>query len=186
MPFHLQHTVSSLRHLSPSLQGKSAAGTTVEMDVDARPSDAINLAVRFGAPIFVSETVAKQCGVRTPLSPPQPAAASTSAVSPASFAGAAAAARFVRAPAKRLDAALVARMRMALAVAEGRAEDAARARDDVASALGGAASAHAVAAAALMLEVERAVAEERYGDAAQARDHLSVMNSFLDEDGGAK
>jgi hypothetical protein len=148
------------------------------MDVDARPSDAINLAVRFGAPIFVSEIVAKQCGVRTPLAPPL---ASVVVVSPA--AAAAAAARFVRAPAKRLDAALVARMRMALAVAEGRAEDAARARDDVASALGGAASAHAVAAAALMLEVERAVAEERYGDAARARDHLAAMNVFLHEDG---
>lgn len=29
-----------------------------EVDVDARPSDAINLAVRFGAPVYISKKIA--------------------------------------------------------------------------------------------------------------------------------
>ena len=68
---------------------------------------------------------------------------------------------------------------MALAVAEGRDEDAARLRDEVAAMLGGSATPHAIAAASLMLEVERAVRDERYNDAAHARDHLSAMDDFL-------
>lgn len=34
-----------------------------EVEVDARPSDAIALAVRVNAPIFVAEQVMDQCGV---------------------------------------------------------------------------------------------------------------------------
>jgi hypothetical protein len=135
----------------------------VETDVDARPSDAINLAVRFQAPIFVAVDVAKTCGERQ---------------KPAS--GALAATRVAVPPVKRLDCALELRMRMALAVTEGRDGDAARLRDEVAALLGGAASAaHAAAAASLMLEVELAVKHERYSDAAKARDHLAVMDTFL-------
>lgn len=33
-----------------------------EVDVDARPSDAINLAVRFGAPVYISKKIAGVCG----------------------------------------------------------------------------------------------------------------------------
>jgi bifunctional DNase/RNase len=33
------------------------------VEVDARPSDAINLAVRAGAPLFVAESVFQQAGV---------------------------------------------------------------------------------------------------------------------------
>ncbi len=39
-------------------QRKGGSGPVEERDLDARPSDAINLAVRFGAPIFVSADVA--------------------------------------------------------------------------------------------------------------------------------
>ena len=153
-------------------QRKSASGPVEERDLDARPSDAINLAVRFGAPIFVSADVAKSCGGRTPV----PAA------SPSAGGGAAAFAPRARAPPTQLDNALELRVRMALAVAEGREADAARLRDEVAAALGGAASGEAVsaaAAAALMLEVELAVKEERYADAAAARDRLAAMGTFL-------
>ncbi len=87
-----------------------------------------------------------------------------------------------RVPPTKLDASLELRVRMALAVAEGRDADAARLRDEVAAALGGAASGEAVegaTAAALMLEVELAVKEERYADAAAARDRLAAMGTFL-------
>jgi bifunctional DNase/RNase len=34
------------------------AGGEGEVDVDARPSDAINLAVRFGAPVYIAKKIA--------------------------------------------------------------------------------------------------------------------------------
>lgn len=37
----------------------SAPGENDEVDIDARPSDAINLAVRFGAPVYVSKRIAE-------------------------------------------------------------------------------------------------------------------------------
>lgn len=40
-------------HMSTS--GKNAC--TNEVDIDARPSDAINLAVRFNAPVYVNKQV---------------------------------------------------------------------------------------------------------------------------------
>ena len=36
-------------------------------EIDARPSDAIALAVRFGAPIYVNEQVLKEAGITTEL-----------------------------------------------------------------------------------------------------------------------
>lgn len=45
-----------------------------EVDVDARPSDAINLAVRFGAPVYISKKIADQA---QPVSVEQLAAASS-------------------------------------------------------------------------------------------------------------
>jgi uncharacterized protein len=42
----------------------AAAGTAGgELDVDARPSDAINLSVRFDAPIYVARAVSSGCGI---------------------------------------------------------------------------------------------------------------------------
>ena len=37
------------------------AGGEGEVDVDARPSDAINLAVRFGAPVYIAKKIAGWC-----------------------------------------------------------------------------------------------------------------------------
>lgn len=34
------------------------SGGEDEVDVDARPSDAINLAVRFGAPVYINKKIA--------------------------------------------------------------------------------------------------------------------------------
>lgn len=38
-------------------------GSTEEVDIDARPSDAINLAVRFHAPIYISKSIAENATV---------------------------------------------------------------------------------------------------------------------------
>lgn len=42
----------------PGADPGAASGVVDEVDVDARPSDAINLAVRFGAPMYVSKKIA--------------------------------------------------------------------------------------------------------------------------------
>lgn len=162
---------------------KAGAAVATELDLDARPSDAINLAVRFAAPIYVSTEVAKTCGVRQGIAGVAAGSAATAAtVAAAAAVIASAAAAAPKAAPKRVDGALELRVRMALAVAEGREADAARLRDEVAALLGGSNEPHAVAAATLMLEVERAVRDERYHDAAHARDHLSAIDDFLSAD----
>lgn len=174
---YVTHLRNNTYYARVYLASRKAGAPATEMDLDARPSDAINLAVRFAAPIYVSQEVAKTCGVRNATGGPVAGAAVTAA----SAAAAAAAAAVPRPAPKKVDGALELRVRMALAVAEGREDDAARLRDEVAALLGGSATPHAVAAASLMLEVERAVRDERYRDAAHARDHLSAMDAFLDE-----
>jgi len=128
-----------------------------DVSVDARPSDAINLAVRCGAPIFVAESVARSNGVRQAV----PASGADDPM-PAS-------------PSRLLDKTLELRMRLAIAVQRGRADHAESLRDDIASLLADQAPI-AVAAAALMLEVELAVKEERWRDAARARKLLAEMD----------
>ena len=44
-------------HYAPSPAMRAAGATGGEVDVDARPSDAINLAVRFKAPLYISKEV---------------------------------------------------------------------------------------------------------------------------------
>ena len=137
--------------------------------IDSRPSDAINLAVRLGVPIYVSEDLARARGVRDEAAPAPPAPASPPApVVP-----------------KRLDKTLELRMRIAVAVAEGRLADGQRLRNEVVQLLrsdNGLASygttSLAEVAAAMMLDLERAVKEERYHDAAIAQATLAA----LDED----
>ncbi|GLI68473.1 hypothetical protein VaNZ11_012899 [Volvox africanus] len=50
--------------------GQPEAGT--EVDVDARPSDAINLAVRFGSPMYVAKKIADTAGAPYPDQPATP------------------------------------------------------------------------------------------------------------------
>jgi len=44
-------------HFAPSPAMRAAGAAAGEVDVDARPSDAINLAVRFKAPLYISKEV---------------------------------------------------------------------------------------------------------------------------------
>jgi hypothetical protein len=45
------------------VSGAPGAPPTDEVDVDARPSDAINLAVRFGAPMYCSKKIAEAASI---------------------------------------------------------------------------------------------------------------------------
>ena len=175
---------------------RSPGSDRVEVyDVDARPSDAINLAVRFGAPIFINKVV-----VEAGAYP-----ASSGAAKPSSGAGAAESS--AKAKPRPLDSAIGLRMQLAVAVSEGRlgaqrfhprhrplqqlrvddqmsphmrADDAAGLARSIADVAGE----HAPGGEAnwrLFLAMELAVAEERYADAAALRDQLAAMNPELDQ-----
>jgi len=138
--------------------------------VDARPSDAINLAVRLGVPILVAAELARLRGVRDEV-------LGGAAVVPASSDS------LPAPPHKRLDKTLELRVRIAMAIAEGRLADGRRLRDEVASLLRSDAglaaygsSRLAEVAAEMMLDLERAVREERYDDAAKAQATLSALD----------
>lgn len=54
-------------HYAPGPGFRAVAGAVPEeLDVDARPSDAINLAIRFNAPIYVSKGVAAELHTPAP------------------------------------------------------------------------------------------------------------------------
>ena len=163
-----------LTHGVPTpLQDK--AGAVTETDVDARPSDAINLAVRCGAPIFVSADLARTHGVRASV-PEGP----SSDASPAAGSAAPAAEALPAAPVRLLDKTLELRIRLAVAIQEGRHRDAQTLRDDIAVLLAGDSSTvRATAAAQLILEIECAIKDERWKDAAQARNHLAELNHVV-------
>lgn len=57
----VSNTYHARVHYAPGPGFAAAAGVLPEeLDVDARPSDAINLAVRFDAPIYISKEVCSQ------------------------------------------------------------------------------------------------------------------------------
>lgn len=62
---------TSADELFPHIPAPAASPKGTEVDVDARPSDAINLAVRFGSPMYVSKRIADAAST---VYPDQPAA----------------------------------------------------------------------------------------------------------------
>jgi len=150
-------------------------GGATETDVDARPSDAINLAVRCGAPIYVSADVARTHGVRSSMPESGSSSSTTSGDTDTPSAES-----LPAAPVRLLDKTLELRMRLAVAVQESRLSDAQSLRDDIAVLLAGDSSTvRAVAAAQLIYEIENAIREERWKDAAQARNHLAELNHVV-------
>lgn len=170
-------------------------GGAAETDVDARPSDAINLAVRCGAPIYVSADVARTHGVRSSMPESGSSSSATSGDTDTPSAES-----LPAAPVRLLDKTLELRMRLAVAVQESRLSDAQSLRDDIAVLLAGDSSTvRAVAAAQLIYEIEvrvfaprvrvcsppltphiqNAIREERWKDAAQARNHLAELNHVV-------
>jgi bifunctional DNase/RNase len=87
------------------------------MCLDARPSDAIALAMRFSAPIFVEETVLDEAGVVIPATEQQPAEKSAAAAGDA-------------APGNPPPIEIL-RKRLEAAITEERYEDAAHLRDEI-------------------------------------------------------
>jgi len=148
---------------------RSAGSDRVEVyDVDARPSDAINLAVRFGAPIFINKVVVEAGAYPASSGAAKPSSGVGAAESPA------------KAKPRPLDSAIGLRMQLAVAVSEGRLDDAAGLARSIADVAGE----HAPGGEAnwrLFLAMELAVAEERYADAAALRDQLAAMNPELDQ-----
>ena len=139
--------------------------------VDSRPSDALNLAVRLGAPVYVSDDLMRTHGVseeeggapRLPILAPQPHHAPVS---------------------KRLDGALELRMRIALAVAQGRTADALRLRAEVSEFLSKKLGSYggfslAELAGRAMVDLELAVKEERWADAAASSATLAALDEEL-------
>ena len=126
--------------------------------MDARPSDAINLAVRCGAPIYINKEVVS---------------ASAYAITANGTATKVHASRKV----KRLDSVIDLRMQLAVAVAQRRLADA-----EVLSRLIAAKAGADGHGAALILEMERAIVEERYADAAALRDRLAALNPEVQQD----
>jgi len=141
-------------------------GEKKELDIDARPSDAINLAVRFQAPIYVSKHV---------ISSSAYLAAGAKDTNPKEKAENDEWFRKVQAQvARRRDPALELRSRLALAVAEERYDDAAKIRDQIGVAIG------SDKTASLLYDLEQAVAEERFHDAASIHEQLNTLDEHAD------
>ncbi|KAK3282829.1 hypothetical protein CYMTET_9454 [Cymbomonas tetramitiformis] len=135
-----------------------------EVDVDARPSDALNLALRCQAPIYVHKDVAASSafvmadstGVKDHRREP---------AAKIDFE------KIQKRAKRRRDPALELRARMAMAVALERYEDAARFRDEIANTVGNDETAR------LLLLLEQAIADERFTDAVQIRDKLEELDN---------
>lgn len=130
------------------------AGHTDEIVIDSRPSDAINLAVRFGAPVYVKREVAEKMG--QPLSTYDnrqevPAEIEVSC----------------RAVLKRYhDPTILHKVNMQVAVQENRFEDAAKIRNDIEKILS------CNRTLSLVVALESALGDKRWEEAAFLRDQL--------------
>lgn len=142
-------------------------GEEKTVDIDARPSDAINLAVRFQAPIYVSKHVISSSAY---LASGGETSKEESDVDEEWLRKVAAQA------ARRRDPTLELRSRLAVAVSEERYDDAVRIRDQIGQIIGS----HSTAS--LLYDLEQAVAEERFNDAAKIRDELSTIDESAERE----
>jgi bifunctional DNase/RNase len=147
---------------SPSGDGVAAGGMPAEVDVDARPSDAVNLAVRFGAPIYVNKEVAARMA--------QPSHALESGSPGASSEHHADVVRSCREEIAAFnDPTIMHKLQMQLAIAEERFEDATTLRDAIDRIL---ASDRALS---LVVAMETALEDGRYEEAARLRDEFKAL-----------
>ncbi|BDA46041.1 probable bifunctional nuclease 1 [Coccomyxa sp. Obi] len=142
-------------HLSPSGRDASAR----EVDIDARPSDAINLAVRYNAPMYVSKQVANKMG----------SSAQQFAETPESHQEIQRSCR--KAKQSYHDPTIVHRLNLQVAIAEERYDDACMIRDQVDKML---ASDRALS---LLVAMESALDDNRYEEAARCRDLFLRLTS---------
>mmetsp|Transcript_21716 Transcript_21716/g.26152 ORF Transcript_21716/g.26152 Transcript_21716/m.26152 type:complete len:338 (+) Transcript_21716:229-1242(+) len=146
------------------LEGKQ--GTSETIGVDARPSDAINLAVRSQAPIYINREVI-QSSAQPLIAPTDPKKTKKLSVE----------AKFHEHITRKHTCTLDLRASLTLAVREGRVRDAESIRDQLAKVL------ENDYIADLLLRLEQAISDERYDDAASIRDalHKQDMEQDLEE-----
>lgn len=141
-------------HLATDVRGKEGAHVQ-EVDVDARPSDAINLAVRFGAPIFVNRDIAVKMA-RSRLEEHNESHT-----------------QIVRSCKEEIlqyqDPTIMHKLQLQLAIAEERFDDAAALRDVIDKML---ASDRAMS---LVVAIETALEDGRYEEAARLRDEFRAL-----------
>jgi len=145
----------------------SPDGSTVK-SIDARPSDAINLALRFQAPIFVNKAVVQSSAYLMQGSDaegnPKKSSEGSPEVENELFT------KVQQQALRRKDPALELRSRLAMAVAEERYDDAVIIQEQIGQKIG---NDHI---ASLLYQMEQAISEERYQDAARIRDELQTFD----------
>jgi hypothetical protein len=144
-----------------------------EIELDARPSDAMNLAIRFGAPIYVNNAVAAR------MAEPAPPPGLRAAAAAAGGGAAAAAARgesahdIARTCREELlhyaDPTIMHKLQLGLAVAEDRFEEATKLRDEIERLLA------RDRASSLSVAMETALEDARFEEAARLRDALRAL-----------
>lgn len=153
------------------IKGADGAPTATEIDIDARPSDALNLAVRFNAPIFVNKEVAAKMSLPSLAFDERHVSAAAAAGSHATHAPSAV--EITNSCREEIlqyvDPTIMHKLQLQLAVAEERFEEASRLRDAIDKML---ASDRALA---LVVAIETALDDHRYEEAARLRDEFKKL-----------
>ena len=157
---------------SRGIKPADSAPSATEVDIDARPSDALNLAVRFGAPIYVNKDVAAKMSLPSLAFDERhiSAAAATGSHSTSSGAAPASAIDISNSCKEEIlqyaDPTIMYKLQMQLAIAEERFEEASRLRDCIERTL---ASDRALT---LVVAIETALEDQRFEEAARLRDEF--------------
>lgn len=147
-----------------------------EVDIDARPSDAMNLAIRFGAAIYVNKEVAAKMSHPIQATTPEihTGNAPGGVVPPNDAAG-----EILKTCREELmhynDPTIMHKLQLQLAIAEERFEDASKIRDVIDRIL---ASDRALA---LVVAIETALEDQRYEEAARLRDDFKAWRVAQDQ-----
>lgn len=162
------------------LADPNAAPSATEIDIDARPSDALNLALRFNAPIYVNKDVAAKMSLPSMAFDERHVSAAAAAGSHATPAPSAVeiAASCRDEILQYADPTIMHKLQLQLAIAEERFEEASRLRDAIEKTL---ASDRALA---LVVAIETALEDHRYEEAARLRDEFRALR--LAKEAGAK
>lgn len=150
-------------HLTTGTNGDASDGGH-EIDIDARPSDAINMAARFNAPIYVNKEVAAK--MAHPMHAPESSMPSHAASQPG-------AQEIIRSCKEEIlhysDPTIMHKVQLQVAIAEERFKDASKLRDEIDKLL---ASDRALS---LVVAIETALEDERYEEAARLRDEFRKL-----------
>ena len=150
------------------IKTQDGAPSATEIDIDARPSDALNLAVRFGAPIYVNKDVAAKMSLPSLAFDERHVSA---AAATGSHANVVPSAIEITNSCKEeilqyIDPTIMDKLQLQLAIAEERFEEASRLRDAIEKTL---ASDRALA---LVVAIETALEDQRFEEAARLRDEF--------------